>query len=178
MRRLAIYLLVLSLIPLAVAMPYGTSRLINLAYGPWATHQRHPDGSVSHMVFDPNIKPPAWLHFPPGTIVADAGTTASNTTPDVYGNFDVVVPLKLADAQRYFTESLTAEGFVMTDLGLGTLTRQEAEYLGEAGTMTGMRASTGESITIAFREEEEGVFRKGWQVQLGWHRGARPVAAK
>jgi hypothetical protein len=177
MRRLTILLLLLSAFPLAVVMPYAATRLINLASGPSAADLHHADGSVSHMILDPGLKPPSWLRFPPGTSVVDASMTTWNTKPDIYTGFDVTIPLTLPAVKRYFVDALTAEGFVVTDHGLGTLNQKEADYLGVAGVMTGIRAATGDDVTIHFNEEE-GLFRKVRQVQVGWHRGPKPATDK
>jgi hypothetical protein len=168
MRRLGlINLLLVGLVLIASAAPYTVSHFISRAQGPFTMQAVHQDGTVSTMYSDVAMKLPTWLVLPPGARIAAATTTHYDNKPDLGGTVDFVAPMQVDALKQYFTVTLTQQGFVVQDKGLGPLDARTAAAIGVSGEIGATRAQTGELIRIVFREEE-GWFGKSRQIQLGW----------
>jgi|GEM_PF-4357377 len=157
----------LGLLLIAFAAPYTVSHYLALAMGRWSGTGVHADGTVSTFTSDIRLKPPSWLTLPPGALVSAATRTDFKNKPGKGGTIEFVVPMDVPALRAFFTTTLTSQGFIVTDDGLGTMDPATARAIGVAGLMSARRASGGEFVAIKFREEE-GWFRKKQQVQLGW----------
>jgi len=154
------------LIAIAFLAPYTVSRYLGLAMGPWTGMAVSHNGTVTTLTSDVTMPPPAWLVLPPRTLVSQSIRTRYNNTSDTGGSLECVVPMELPALKAYFTETLTAQGFVVKDDGVGPIDEKTAAFLDIAGNMSGRRA-TGEEVYIHFRGVE-GFFRKARQIQVGW----------
>lgn len=154
------------LIAIAFLAPYTVSRYLEFAMGPWTGMAVSHDGTVSTITSNIAMPPPAWLVLPPKALVSSSLRTRFNNTRDTRGSLDCVVPMELPALKTYFTDSLTAQGFVVKDDGFGPIDEKTAAVLDIAGNMSAHRA-TGEEVFIHFRGIE-GFFRKARQIQIGW----------
>ncbi len=170
MRRLGvIHLMLIALVLIASAAPFTISHWISRALGPFTAQAVHHDGTVSTMYSDVTMPLPPWLTLPPGARIAAATTTHFNNTPDTGGTVDFVVPMDVDALKRFFTTTLTQQGFAVQDKGLGPIDARTAAAIGVSGELGATRARTGELVRIVLREEE-GWLRKSRQVQLGWQK--------
>ncbi len=156
-----------AILALALAAPYTANRLLNLGTGPYTTRLVQHDGSVTTMTFDANMPPPSWLALPPGTTVTQSVRSFTSNARGVHGSMNLVVPMELPALKNFFTQTLTARGFAVTDGGQGKQNQAAADYLGVSGFMAARRAAGGEVLNIQFREQE-GWFRRACQIQLTW----------
>jgi hypothetical protein len=138
----------------AVALVFGASHasaIIASLMGPWSSTAVHADGSLTHMLFAPDLPRPAWVPVYPGASVVQASKLTSVKAPSGAHSLDIATRASLAEVKRFYTERLTASGFKVTDLGTLSLDPRTAALLGIDGALSARRDATDDLIDIQIR---------------------------
>ena len=172
------YLFVLLL--LAVAAMYGSpyaALLLNHAMGSWSADGVEQDGSVTHMVFDPNLPPAEFVPVYPGASVVGSSRLTSREAPSGVSFLELAVHGAAEQVHNFYLSRLEAEGFTVEDHGTLGLNPGAAAFLGVAGALSASRAATDDYIVVQI-STEEGLVVRSRLVKLQWRKlselNARP----
>jgi hypothetical protein len=168
-----LFVLVLVIIPLAVMSPYLAAHFANMFDRPYTDRQRTADGGVVTTVHDRRMQPPAWITLPRGAIVTEADRAVDSGKPGAVGGIAFTAWQSFPVLKAFYTDSLTKQGFTVTDYGIGPVDEQSAKTLGVYGTVLARRGEEHEEVTIGF-DEEKGLLQTARIVQIGWKEGRVP----
>jgi hypothetical protein len=165
MRR---FLLWLVLIAVLFGSPYA-ALFLNRVMGPWTANAIEHDGSVTHMSFDQNLPPPAYLPVFPGASVVQATHLVSQQFPSGVGALELAVHGSADEVREFYRSHLEASGFTVDDLGTQGLNAAAATYLGVAGTLAAKRPDSDDAVTVNIRTED-GIVLRSRLVQVSWRK--------
>lgn len=168
-----LFVLIIVMIPLWVMSPTLAAHFANMFDRPYTDRQTAADGGVITTVHDRRMTPPAWLALPPGAVVTDADRAVETRLPGTIGGIEFTAWQSFPVLKAFYTDSLTRQGFTVTDYGLGPLDDDSAKVLGVHGTILARRAAGHEEATIGF-DEEKGLLHTVRVVQIGWTEGRVP----
>src|SRR5438132_800788 len=127
MSRLFVRLLLVA--ALLFGAPYA-AMILNRAMGPWSVVAIEADGSHTNMEFGAHLPRPHWVLIPPDAGIVQASRSVSKQWPDGLQTLNLMSRASAEDIQAFYRNGLAALGFVVRDLGTGTLNRPAADYLG------------------------------------------------
>lgn len=166
--RRYLFLLLLLVVCLMYGSPYA-ALLLNRAMGAWSGTAVEQDGSVTHMVFDPNLPPADFVPVFPGASVVQSSRLVSKYAPSGFGSLDLAVHGSAEAVRDFYRSRLEAQGFIVDDLGTSWLNPAAAAYLGIALTLAAKRPASDDSVVVQIRTEE-GLIVRTRLVQISWRK--------
>ncbi len=157
---------------LIVLVMYGSpyaALLLNRAMGSWSADAVEHDGSITHMVFDPNLRPAEFVPIYPGASIVGSSRLVSKQSPSGVAFLELAVHGPASDVRDFYVSRLTAEGFTVEDHGTLGLNTAAASYLGVAGALSAIRAATDDYLAVQIATEE-GLVVRSRLVKLQWRK--------
>jgi hypothetical protein len=175
-RRHYLFLLLLLVVFLMYGSPYA-ALLLNRAMGSWSADAVEHDGSVTHMVFDPNLPPAEFVPIYPGASVVGSSRLVSKDAPSGVSFLELAVHGAARDVRDFYLSRLGAEGFAVDDHGTLGLNARAADFLGVAGAVSATRAATDDYIVVQI-STEEGLVVRSRLVKLQWRKLSELIRAQ
>jgi hypothetical protein len=180
MKRL--FLFGLLAIAILVGTPYA-AWMLNSLMGTYTVTMVEHDGSQRVLTLGPNAPVPDWMPALPGALVVQASRWAPTPQAVDSGDLEVLSHQDFDSIKGFYREAFEQRGFVVEDLGIGTLNPAAAAYLGLDGQLAANRSvshlqgsnlqGSNLQVTVQLRSPE-GLIVRPRLVQIHWAQTIAP----
>ena len=171
-----------------IALSYGTgvgnyvSALIYRVNGTWSTAYVDGTGEAVAATLGPGAPLPAWLPRPQGSVIVTASHSVMGGRARQFAALDFATSMSKQELDRFYTQSLEAEGFKIVERDGDVLDQRLASVMGVDGMLIAAHPDKEWRVKVSVRSSNGWilptrivqVYWWDWPMQMGSRAQAQP----